>query len=240
MKKVFVLMAIAAMMLVSCGKDDNGKKDRKPGSDYNAPVKIDGDFSDWAALDASKVATAECAELAAKTSLQKVKVYADEVCIYVYFEWNTDDITWKLDEEHVPFHIYVNADGDKTTGGFCDQWTTGCTDFMYEGFLTDGNNIASYDPGAYLWEGEAGAEGWTWSEPAVIAAGSGLCKGAGKNGKYELVMFRELAPVEIVDNFSIGFDIQQSWDSVGILPNADCDENNTAGKAEMLEVVTVK
>ena len=234
-------MAVAAMVCLAaaCGKDDNGKK-KHGGSDYNAPVKIDGDFADWAALDASKVATATCAETASWEALKKVKVYADEVCVYVYIEWDTELISWEKDVEHVPFHMYVNADGNKATGGFADQWLTGCADFLYEGFLTDGDNIASYDPGAYLWEGEAGAEGWSWSDPAVIAAGSGLCKGAGVNGKYEFVLFRELAPVEIADNFSIGFDIQQAWDSCGVLPNADVTEDNTAGKAEMLDVVTDK
>lgn len=248
MKKVFVFMAIAAMMcLAACNKDDNGKKDRKGGSDYEAPIKIDGQFDDWAALDATKVASATCAEDAAWEALKKVKVYADAYFVYIYFEWDTELIEWRNDpnatedednSEWVPFHIYVNADGDKTTGGFSDQWTTGCTDFLYEGFLTDGNNIASYDPGAFLWAGEAGAEGWTWE--AAIGSGNNLCKGAGVNGKYEIVLIRQLAPVAIADNFSIGFDIQQAWDSVGVLPNAAVSDDNSAGKAEMLDVVTDK
>ena len=246
MKKVFALLAIAAMFAVSCNKDDNnkGNKDKdkgKDGNEYVQPINIDGNFEDWAKLDATKVATATCDPEATKTALKLVKVYADEVFVFVYFEWDTDQIEMEPGVEHVPFHIYINGDGDATTGGFLDQWSDACMDTCFEGFLTDGTKIDSYDPGVYKWVGEANGEGWSWSDPAILASGSGICAGAGIDGKYELYIARDLYPDgDLADNFSIGFDIQQSWDSVGILPISHVDDENTSGHAPSLQVVTVK
>ena len=57
MKKILTLLAVAAMVAVACDKnnDNNGSSDK-------APISIDGDFADWAALDASKVVVAKNAE----------------------------------------------------------------------------------------------------------------------------------------------------------------------------------
>jgi hypothetical protein len=245
MKRILSFLAMTAMILaVSCNKDDNGGKDKKDkgGKDsYEQPIKIDGNFDDWAKLDATKIATAKCEADATKTALKLVKVYADAVFVFVYFEWDKDQISFEKDVEHVPFHIYINGDGNSATGGFGDQWSDACSDTCFEGFLTDGSSIVSYDPGVYSWQGEVNGSGWEWSDPAILDAGSGICAGAGVEGKYELLITRELYPVgKLADNFSIGFDIQQGWNSVGILPNAAPTDNNPAGTAPSLQVVTVK
>lgn len=242
MKKIFAIFAIASMVMVGCSKDDtnqkkggNKNKEEKQEPEYVAPVTIDGNFADWAALDASKVATATLPDGAAKEALKVLKVYADELYVYMYFEWDTDMIEYEPDVEHVPFHIYINSDGDATTGGFSDQWSDACMDVCFEGFLTDGTNIVSYEGGAYPWEGEPNGSGWGWGEG--IDAAAGLFAGAGvlTAGKYELSITRELFPIgKLADNFSLGCDIQQSWDSVGYLPIGE------EGTVPSLQVVTVK
>ncbi|MBO4565653.1 MAG: hypothetical protein J5695_00340 [Bacteroidales bacterium] len=246
MKKVFVLMAFAALALIAC-KPTNTDDPNNPGGDdpkveeYVQPITCDGKFDDWAKLDASKVYTAKNVEGSKHDALKLVKVYADKAFIFVYFEWDTEQIEWELDVEHVPFHIYLNADGKADTGGFGDQWSDACTEACFEGFLTNGTDIDSYDPGVYQWVGEANGSGWEWSDPAVLDAGSGICSGAGVNGKYELQIVRELYPLgTIADEFSIGFDIQQSWDTVGYLPNGEVTDDNPSGNVPSLKVVTVK
>ena len=246
MKKILAIMATAAAILavVSCNKDnkkDKNKDDEE--TEYVAPITIDGDFSDWAKLDANKVATAKTDPNATKTALKLVKVYADEVFVFVYLEWDKDQISFEKDVEHVPFHMYINGDGLATTGGYADQFTDACSDLLLEGFLFDGNGWAGYDPGAYKWIGETNGTGWGWEpeEDHVLAAGSGLCSGAGIEGKYEICLVRELYPLgKLADTFSVGFDIQQNWDSVGILPNAAVTDDNTSGHAPSLQVTTVK
>lgn len=245
MKKIFALMAFAALVLVACNDKDNPKK---PGKDkggddeeYVAPIKIDGDFADWAKLDASKVATATCAANAAHPALKVVKVYADEYFVFVYFEWDKDLIEHEPDVEHVPFHVYINSDGDAATGGFADQFTDACMDGMFEGFIyPDGAAVGSYSPGVYKWVGEPNGSGWDdcWEDLGEIAD---LTAGAGIDGKYEMSISRDLYPVgPWADNFSIGFDIQQDWDSIGILPNAEPTDENPSDHAASLQVVTVK
>ena len=245
MKKVLAFLAVAALVVCSCEKNNGeggkgGGKD-KPSDKYEAPIKIDGTFDDWAALDATKIATAKCDPDATKTALKLVKVYADENFVFVYFEWDKEQIAYEKDVEHVPFHIYINGDGDATTGGFLDQWTDACMDTCFEGFIYPDGALGSYDPGVYKWVGDPNAEGWSWSDPAILASGSGICQGAGVEGKYELQIARDLYPDgDLADNFSIGFDIQQSWDSVGVLPNSHVDDDNTSGNAPSLQVTTVK
>lgn len=243
MKKILAFLAITASILaVSCKKDNGNEKDKpEEKTEYEQPINIDGDFADWAKLDANKIATAKTNADATHTALKLVKVYADEYFIFVYFEWDKEQISFETDVEHVPFHIYLNGDGNAATGGFGDQWSDACSDTCFEGFLTDGSKIVSYDPGVYSWIGEANGSGWSWSDPAILDAGSGICSGAGVEGKYELQIVRELYPVgKIADTFSIGFDIQQGWNSVGILPNAAPTDDNPAGTAPSLQVTTVK
>ena len=242
MKKVFAFLAIAATVLaVSCKKENNNNNNNNNGGeDYVQPIKIDGNFADWAALDASKVATVSCDPDAVKNALKVVKVYADEVFVFVYFEWDKDQITHEPDVEHVPFHCYINSDGDTHTGGFADQFSDACADIMFEGFIyPDGSAVGSYEPGVYKWVGEPNGTGWEncWEGIGEI---SGITAGAGVEGKYEFMITREVFPGTLADKFSIGFDIQQSWDSVGILPNSHVTDENTSGNAPTLQVTTVK
>lgn len=223
MKKLFLVFAVAAMCMVGCKKDDSGNKGNngnKGGGDdpeYVAPIAIDGDFADWAKLDASKVATATLPEGAAKEALKLVKVYADEMYVFVYFEWDKELVEYNADE-FVPFHVYLNSDGDAATGGFGDQFSDASIDFLAEGMLTDGKKIVNYGDGVscFSWIGETNGTGWDWEE---LESGDGLFEGAGVVGKYELAITRELFPLgTLADDFTIGFDIQQAWDSVGVLP----------------------
>ena len=239
-------MAFAALVLVACDNKDNPKKDKKDKDEdeYVAPIKIDGDFADWAKLDAAKVASATCDANANHTALKLVKVYADKMYVYVYFEWDTDQTEFIPDVDHTPFHMYINADGDATTGGYGDQWSDACTDILLEGGLYDSNGLSSWDPSGFLWTGEANGSGWSW-EPdgeSILSGGDtpGLFAGAGVEGKYEISITREIFPIRIADNFSIGFDIQKDWETVGLLPNGAVTEENPAGTVPSLQVKTDK
>ena len=245
MKKILTFLAMTASILmvsVSCNKnngDDEGE-DEGGEQEYVAPIKIDGDFSDWAKLDGTKIASATCDKDATKTALKLVKVYADAVYVFVYFEWDKDQITHEPDVEHVPFHCYINTDGDASTGGFGDEFSDACSDIMFEGFIyPDGAKIGSYEPGVYEWVGEVNGTGWDgcWND---LGEFNGLTSGAGIEGKYEFQIARELLPKKLADTFSIGFDLQQSWDSVGLLPNASATDDNPGGLAPSLQVTTKK
>ena len=207
-----------------------------------ANITIDGDFSDWAALPEGSFSQTYGDEEATHPALTHCKVFANADYVYVYIEWDTDQITYEKDVEHVPFHCYINTDGDESTGGFADQFSDACTDILLEGFLYDGGEeggeMGSYAPWAFSWAGDPNGEGWSWADAGEVES-----EGAGVDGKYEFRLGRasfDAFGFPIADEFSIGFDIQQSWDSVGILPNAAPSEDNASGKMPSLKVVTWK
>ena len=208
-----------------------------------ASIEIDGKFEDWAALEKGTYSQTYGDEEATHPVLTHCKVYATAEYVYVYFEYDAESIDHEPDVEHVPFHCYINTDGDESTGGFADQFSDACTDILLEGFIyPDGAEIGSYDPGVYNWIGEPNGSGWGWCDPALYSDG-GVCQGAGVEGKYEFLIDRavfESFGYPIADEFSIGFDIQQSWDSVGILPNAAPSEENASGIMPSLKVTTQK
>ena len=210
-----------------------------------ASITIYGDFSDWAALPADSYSKTYGDEDATHPALTHCKVYATAEYIYVYFEWDPDFVAPEAGVDHVPFHCYINSDGDASTGGFADQFSDACTDILLEGFIygggEKGGELGSYDPTAYAWEGEPNGSGWGWGED--ILPDGGACEGAGVEGKYEFQIERAvLAGIgfPVADNFSIGFDIQKAWNSVGILPNAAPSEDNPSGVVPSLQVKTIK
>ena len=234
MKKVFLLLAAASFMFMACeqknnpdNKPDDGKEQEKP-AEYEAPINIDGDFSDWAKLDASKVATATCDPNATKTALKTVKVYADAVNIFAYVEFEVGEIEA---DAWIPFHFYLNADNSDATGGDSQQFADKDAEWLLE------TSITNYDCALFKWWGEVGGDGWNWTDPsvehtaddgwgAIIPEGSGIGLSAGSynpsNGKgtYEIQIIRDmLSGVEFADTFTVGFDIQVDWSTVGMLPN---------------------
>ena len=228
MKRFLAFAALAAMVaFVSCQKpannkpsdgNNNGGDQTDEGGSYEAPITIDGDFADWAAIDASKLAVAKNSEAATHPALKVMKVYADALYVYVYFEWDNEFIE---DKSFVPVHFYINTDGETATGGYADQFTDACADLMTEGSIFDTDELVSYEPGLCKWEGEVNGSGWDdcWVDLDPI---NGFITGAGAGNKYEVSFMRELNPLgDWADTFSIGMDIQQNWDSVGILPNGE-------------------
>ena len=167
-----------------------------------------------------------------------VKVYADQQFIYVYFEWDTEMIQFSEENnEWVPFQCFVNSDGDVSTGGYSDDFSDACSDILLEGYL-----LWPYDPAVYPWVSGPNRSGWLWGDP-LIDVGYGLGQGAGviEEGKYEFLINRSMLSqcgYPIADVFSIGFEILQYWDPVGVLPNAPVTIDNPKGLAPSLQVVT--
>ena len=139
MKKFFAIAAMAAM-LIACGDKEND--DKKPGNggepeepEFVSAITIDGQFGDWAALDASKVVEATLPEGETKHGdLKKVKIYADDLYINVYFEAAEP-------EADMPYHIdlCINIDNDEMTGGYANVWSNAGVDYLIEGCVYNEN-----------------------------------------------------------------------------------------------------
>ena len=257
----FALICAAAMSFAACTCSECGKKPCVCGQEevcpdcgenpcvcpdeYVNPISLtDGSLADWDALPAAFVATTTHAEGASMDGLKSVKVYADQMYINLLVEVNDEVVT---DRAWTPFHVYLNADNNAATGGFGDQWITPDVDVMLEtAIFADG--AAQYNPAVFKWWGADGESGWLWTDPngvadetngwgALIPEGTMPIGNAQMvNGKIEIQLMWELIPANWADKFTVGFDIQQSWTSCGILPNAADAEDGSEVLAEKLEV----
>ena len=239
MKKFFALAAIAAMFMACDGNEQQGGNKPGPGNEdepvFVSKITVDGDFADWDALDASKVAVAECATAPKYAGLKTVKVYADEMYINVYLEAYEDV------EEGVAYHVNLclNSDNSELTGGYAGVWADAGVDYLAQGWIYDGTVYGSYDPGVYPWNGEVGAEGWSWSTTeGQVDEGNGVAKGAGTVLGYEIQLTREMTPCQWADTFTMGVSLTKAWGNFGLLPNADATEEDPAGLAPQF-VVTI-
>lgn len=253
MKKNFkyALMAIAALAMVSCNGNDPDKPNRGGEDDdepsFVSPITLDGQTSDWDALDASKVAVATCPEGALFTGLKSLKVYADEMYINLLVEFDEAQI---VDKDWTPFHIYLDADNSNATGGYGDQYADANAEWCLEGPVFSENAPADFNPAVFKWWGEAGTDGWLWTDPsiepddsnywgAIIGTGMGNVGHSASAGNIiEIQILREGMPsgATFAETFGIGVDIQQNWTSCGILPQLPATEDGAQGKAAKLKV----
>lgn len=205
----------------------------------------DNSIEDWKALPADKVASCACPADGGYLGLKGVAVYADELYINVLVEYDPEEIP---NHESVPFHVYINTDNSDLTGGYGDQWNDANVDIMMEGFFFLGEEGSGtgepcdYVPVIVPWTGEVGGSGWGWGAELVPAAPCVASQHV--TGNYvELQMMRELVPTLVgwnADEFGIGFDIQQSWESVGILPLVSPTDDNPTGHTNKLQVKIYK
>ena len=206
----------------------------------------DNSLDDWKNLPSSYVAKAYCPSNASMTALKSVKVFADQTYINILVE---PDMSKLPDLEWVPFHVFIDTDNSDKTGGYGDIFTDPNVDIMLETAVFAEGQPYSYNPAVFKWWGEVGGDGWQWIDPSVVHdAGDnwGAIIGEGQlpigrsqfvNGKIEIQLFRELIPANWnMNEFGIGFDIQQNWSSVGVLPCANATDGNPSGKAAKLKV----
>lgn len=249
------LMCVAAIAMIACDKKNHNNDDPDdPSGNFVSKVSVtDNSIAEWENLPAEFVVSTVCPEDALQTALKSAKVYADKVYINILVEFDPEDIT---EREWTPFHVYLNTDNSDATGGYSDQFLDPNADVLLETAVFCQGAAYDYNPGVFRWWGEVGGEGWNWTEypsdyytdgdglnwGSIVAEGSApIGHSQIIDGKYiEIQLLRELIPSPIAgwnaDAFGIGFDIQQNWSSVGVLPIGEPDENNAAGWASKLQV----
>lgn len=258
MKKVFSFLAIAAMVLVACNKKPQpikpggGEDPEDPEEpEYVMPITIDGDFADWAKLDASKVASAKCDPNALYTAVKEIRVYADEFYVFYYIEFDNAQIGELLagtnnpsdpDHDALPIRLDINTDGEFTTG--YKKYFQEMYDFIIEGGIASKGQWCSFDGG--LLQRIDGS----WTDPALLPSGSGMLAGAGKDNKYEISLLRESfnagcavssIPLYMGDEFQTGITFYTAtWGELGGMPNTAVSEDDAKGWGHMLTVKTVK
>jgi hypothetical protein len=190
----------------------------------------DGTLSDWDYLPMEYLFETKCVEGASLDALKSVKVYADLTYINLVVEWDTEIVT---DLTSVPFHVYFNVDNDAPTGGFGNLWVKPNIDLLLEGYFYLDGNPCAYQPDVALYAGTPLANEWAWDWTTIesLAASQLITKGV-----MEIQIEYGKLPVKLENTFTVGFDIQQSWNSVGVLPNAAVDEVGNMILAEKMLV----
>ncbi|MBE6319733.1 MAG: hypothetical protein E7075_02085 [Bacteroidales bacterium] len=257
MKKFkFALMCAAALAMVACTKpceicgedpcvceDETcevcGKNPCECPTGYVCPISVeDATADDWAKVPEGYLFETKCAEGASWDALKSVKVFADDIYVNLLVEWDPELVS---NHESVPFHVYWNVDGDAETGGYGDQWLEPYNiDVLMEGFFfvgEEGSGVGepvAYEPGMFAYGAAYNTNEWNWSE--LTAAGTFCFSQHLGDNKMEIQFLRELIPASWGEEFTVGFDIQQHWESVGVLPNAADDEIGNKVKAEKMRV----
>ena len=202
------------------------------GNDNNQSLisVTDGTLSDWDKLPMEYLFETKCVEGASWDALKSVKVYADLTYINLVVEWDTEIVT---DLSYVPFHVYLNMDNDAPTGGFGGQWIKPNIDLLLEGYFYLDGNPCAYQPDVALYAGSPLANEWAWDWTTIeaLAASQLITKGV-----MEIQIEYGKLPVKLKNTFTVGFDIQQSWSSVGVLPNAANDNSGNSVLAEKMLV----
>lgn len=236
------LMCIAAIVMVACKKDKKEEEmSGKTDPSYVSPINVkDNSVADWDAIAPEKIASFDVTAAPLWGGLKHIKVYADEV--YINYMLVFDPAKYVQHTSVDAMHIYMNADNDETTGGFFDSFADACADLMFEGsFYDDDENPISYSPTVHKWVGPVGGLPATrvgeWDE---VWEAAGTIKGESQlvaDSIFEGRLLVDLVPGGFAkDGFGIGFDLQQNWNNIGLLPQVNTKDGVMVGRTNMLYV----
>lgn len=214
------------------------------GATFASAISItDNSLTDWDNLPTKYVYESVCPINASLMGIKSVKVYVDYTYINILLEPN---MNYLQDLEWVPFHVFIDTDNSNATGGGGDLFTDANADIMLEGALFSSGNPYNYQPAVFRWWGEVGGSEWAWPDPsdnqncwgAIVCEGQLQgCNSQYVNGKFEIQINRSFIPATWNHaEFGIGFDIEQSWLPVGVLPINSPTANNTNGYADKMKV----
>ncbi|MBQ7631142.1 MAG: hypothetical protein IJS82_00050 [Paludibacteraceae bacterium] len=233
------LLCLATIAFVACNdKNKPVNPDDENLFGYEAPIQVnDKSVTDWDKLDQTKITEVVLPDAPLYSALKKARVYADSVCIFYQLEFDPTQMTSHTSADGL--HIYINADNSDATGGFWDLFAPerrGDVDFMFEINLWDDNGAESFAFNYEYWSGPVNGEGWLWTPDESVALKVSSMQFVGDN-IIEGRLVQELIPFKFDANaFTIGFDIQQNWDNVGLLPQANTPNGELIGRAEKMLV----
>lgn len=253
MKTKWTIALVCALTLafVACKSKSNEPSDPGSGGSsgggggqdptYVEKISVkDRSVADWDTLDQTKIAEVSITDQPLWPAIKQLKVYADEV--YINYMLLIDPALYV---NHTPtdvMHIYMDIDNTNTTGGFFDSFADAGADMMFEGPLFDDfENPIAYAPQAHKWVGPVGGNpedrtgDWmvVWEDAGSIRGESQFVGDSIIEGR----IIRDLIPGKFNENgFGIGFDLQQNWENIGLLPQLNTPNGINVGRTNMLYV----
>ena len=202
-----------------------------------ALIVVDGDFADWAEVPADKLAQASTDENTKYEALYNMKWCADDDYLYFYVEFTgetyerADGTTGYLVD---PIDIYMNVDGDQTTGSNSYLWENSAADYLIEGFWS--NNYE--DAGVYSFPADADQTAWAWVD-AEVAGSTSTCDIATLANGHKAIegqIIKAMIPSPIV-GLKVGmFSSNTDWKESGCLPQTTINDDGTSTPSPLLEV----
>ena len=203
-------------------------------------IVIDGNFDDWAAVPADRLAQASADENARYKDLYDVKFLADGNVLYFYRECNNekamydvegvDSICNKVDW----FDIFMNVDGNDETG--FNSWT-----FNNSGadILVEGKWAYNFAYARLLtFPADANQNDWAWEDTGLEGCAS-CCDAVllpnghkAIEGKVDMAKFP--VPIQSLKVGVYGSTIE--WEERGILPQVTIHEDGTDSMSDLLVV----
>jgi len=173
-------------------------------------ISIDGDPSDWDALDPEYVTSIVHAE-AEGIGLKSGKVFYDDK-VYVLLEVSDEALAKGVADGKLRFHIFFNSDYSYG-GGYNSHWKELNINYATEGKMTSGGAYCGYSSKLYA---IAPGTSWTTSDSGY----SPVFEAAGDGNYYELSMDYTDFPGGLATTFGIGFDIADGgYATIDYLPN---------------------
>ncbi|MBP5488152.1 MAG: hypothetical protein J6X77_01120 [Bacteroidales bacterium] len=252
MKKVFVLMAIAAVFTLgySCTPDtpeepQKQEQDPKEPADtvvVDSKIAIDGDFADWSALEVGTFSKSVSDPDAPWEGVAEIRCYADAATVFYYIKFDQESLedAFELDPNDMHLRLCINTDGEYESG-YTKYFLEGY-DFIVEGTFADGGVFVDFD--GVLHQRING----DWSE--LLNEKSGLVIGKGAGHEYEIALdrakFNEVAsassvPMPMGDDFQTGIRFYfNGWEEFSNMPNSSVDEEAGNGWGYLMRVHTQK
>ena len=253
MKRIaYVMMAFAMLFTLSCNPDDSnkGKGGKDDGSESKLGIKIDGVFTDWAAIDASYVTVAKNNPNSPWEGVVEIRCCADPDFVYYYIKYDQETLDELLGlNDELPIRLNINVDGEFESGYL--SYSLDGYDFIVEGDLGNGEGAwGEFD--ATLYQRIDGA----WTKPALLEPGHGLVSGKGAGREYEIMLAKEIfnnaaagssVPMAFGDVFQTGIRFYETtvgnpgyWEELSNLPNTSIDEGDGSGWGHLMTVNTIK
>ncbi len=248
MIKKFLTLAVVAALFVACGEkpepqpqpNPNPDTEQEPGNEdekeeepaFEGLVKIDGNFDDWAALteDQYVMSTLPTEGTMQYPVLKTLKVYADEMYIYIYIDYDGRGEYNPTDDAWTPvgnLDLFFDEDNNPETGRLYG-WSS-CSSILMQGTF---NDTTIFDPGCKLYTGENMVADWSWEDLGLFGFMTAVLPvEIAENVKaFECALLRPMLGFEMADTIGVGALVESAdWKHFGHLPQKSMEQIEADG-----------
>ena len=213
----------------------------EPEPEPTAGITVDGDFSDWSALETGTYTKAVSDPDAPWEGVKEIRCYATPEKVYYYIQFDEESLADAFAMETPAMHIRlcINTDGEYESG--YASYFLEAYDFIVEGCIADEGAFVDFDGTLHQRIG-------SWN--ALMEPGNELVYGTGNGTEYEIWLdrakFNEAAntssvPMPMGDEFQTGIRFYYNgWDEFSNMPNSSVEEEAGNGWGYLMRIHTNK